>query len=325
MAYVLGRLRAFHRFPLSLLPTPCHRLDRLSAAFGAEIFAKRDDLTGFGLGGNKTRKLEFLLGEALAHRCDTLVTAGGIQSNFCRLTAVAGAAAGMSVHLILGGKRPSGITGNLVLNHLAGANLRYVDSPDWTDWETESERVAAELESAGGKVFRIPIGGSVPVGAMGYVQGLAEIIGDQERMGITFDNILHASGSGGTQAGLLAGKAVTGWPGEIIGVSVAMEGPELAGKVFTLGHEAASMLGGRMERPWVRVDDEFVGPGYAVRTPEGEESIRQFAVREGIFLDHVYTAKAAAALLQWLKQGRFCGQTVLFLHTGGYPELFAEN
>jgi D-cysteine desulfhydrase family pyridoxal phosphate-dependent enzyme len=300
-------------------------LDRLSGVVGVDVFCKRDDLTGFGLGGNKTRKLEFLIGEAKEHRCDTLVTAGGIQSNFCRLTAAAGAAAGMKVHLILGGSRPSKPTGNLILDRLVGAHIHYVDSADWVDWEKESERVAKDVESKGGKVFRIPIGGSVPVGVMGYVQGLLEIHQDQQRLGKAFDTIVHASGSGGTQAGLLAGKAMTGWPGQVMGVSVAMDGPELAEKVYTLSRETAAMLGGQMERHWVRVETGFVGGGYGVRTQEGEQAIQNFAAREGIFLDHVYTAKAAAALLWWLKEGMFRGQTVLFLHTGGHPELFAEH
>jgi len=300
-------------------------LERLSNTAGVEIYCKRDDLTGFGLGGNKTRKLEFLLGEALEHRADTVVTAGGIQSNFCRLTAVAGAAAGMKVHLILGGKQPARTTGNLLLNSLVGAQIHYVDSPDWNQWEKESERVAADLESEGGKVFRIPIGGSVPVGAMGYVQAMAEILRDQWQLGIAFDTIIHASGSGGTQAGLLAGKAMTGWPGEIMGASVAMEASPLTERVFALAQETAAMLGGRVEKRWIRIDDNFVGEGYAVPTPEGDEAIRHFACREGILLDHVYTGKAAAALLHWLREGKYAGRNVLLLHTGGHPELFAEH
>jgi D-cysteine desulfhydrase family pyridoxal phosphate-dependent enzyme len=324
LTYLTKQFQSFHRFPISLLPTPCHRLDRLSKAAGVDVFCKRDDLTGFGLGGNKTRKLEFLMGEAEEHCCDTVVTAGGTQSNFCRLTAVAGAAAGMKVHLILGGDRPAKPTGNLILDHLVGARIHYVDSEDWKDWEEESERVAKGVESDGGTVFRIPIGGSVPVGAMGYVRALVEIIQDQERLGTGFDTIVHASGSGGTQAGLLAGKAMTGWPGRVMGVSVAMDGPELSEKVYTLSRQTTAILGGQMEEEWVWVEPDFVGGGYGERTRGGEQAIREFATQEGIFLDHVYTAKAAAALLQRLKEGMFRGQTVLFLHTGGQPELFAE-
>lgn len=321
--YLEKKLKTFPRFPLSLVPTPCHRLNYLSESYGVEVFCKRDDMTGLGYGGNKSRKLEFLIGEAKEHRCDTLVTSGGLQSNFCRLSAAAGAAAGMSVHLVLGGGRPSRATGNILLDEMLGASISYVESPQWDEWERESESVAKALEAQGKKVFRMPIGGSVPVGVAGYVAVFLEILRDEERLGLTFDHILHASSSGGTQAGLVVGKDFTGWPGTVTGICVVTDRNGLENKVIELAMETASMLGGKVDRASVVVDGGFVGPGYAVRTEQAEKAIQVFARREGIFLDHVYTGKAAAGLLHYLETGAFKGKKVLFLHTGGHPELFA--
>lgn len=317
------KLDSFPRVPLSLTPTPCHRLSVLSREYGVELYCKRDDMTGFGFGGNKSRKLELLVGEANQHRCDTLLTCGGIQSNFCRLTAAAGAANGFSVHLVLGGKRPSEARGNVLLDLLLGAETHYVDSTDWSAWEEESDRIMEALEAAGKKVFRIPIGGSVPVGVAGYTAVFLEILQDQTRLGVEFDRIFHATGSGGTQAGLVVGKDLVQWPGQIQGISVSAAGPVLEGKIYTLASETASLLGGRVTRESIQVDDGHIGPGYAVRTPQAERAIQIFARKEGIFLDHVYTGKAAGALLSALEKGQLKGKTVLFLHTGGLPELFA--
>jgi D-cysteine desulfhydrase family pyridoxal phosphate-dependent enzyme len=322
--YLENRIRTFPCFPLSLLPTPCHRLDRLSKDVGLEIYCKRDDLTGFGLGGNKTRKLELLIGEAMEQGCDTLVTCGGVQSNFCRLTAAAGVAAGMQVHLVLGGGRPEKETGNLILDRLVGADIHHVSSSRWDDWEAKSDALVEELDSKGRKVFRIPIGGSVPTGAIGYVSAFLEILKDEERLGVSFDHIIHATGSGGTQAGLVAGKTLTGWMGRISGISVSAGREEMEELIYELASNTAALLGGRVDRGSVQVDDRFIGPGYGVSTPEGEEAIRIFARQEGVFLDRVYTGKAASGLLAGIRKGEITGGRVLFLHTGGQPELFAE-
>jgi len=325
MIYLEERLKSFPKLSLSILPTPCHRLDFLSEKYGVDIYCKRDDMTGFGFGGNKSRKLEFLIGEAREHDCDTLVTSGGIQSNFCRLTAAAGAANEMSVHLILGGGRPAEATGNVFLDKMLGAQIHYVVSSDWNDWEAKSKKIASDLADMGRKVFRIPIGGSVPVGVAGYTAAFLEIMKDQTRLNTSFDQIIHASGSGGTQAGLVAGKELTGWPGRISGISVAMDKETLEKRVFELALKTASLLGGRVNRKSVQVDDGFIGDGYAIRTTGSEKAIELFARREGIFLDHVYTGKAANALLDWLEKGALSGQRVLFIHTGGQVELFAKN
>jgi D-cysteine desulfhydrase family pyridoxal phosphate-dependent enzyme len=325
LSFLEERLKSFPRLPLSLAPTPCHRLDFLSEEYGVDLYCKRDDLTGFGFGGNKSRKLEFLIGEAREHGSDTLITSGGIQSNFCRLTATAGAVAQMAVHLILGGGRPTEATGNVLLDEMLGAHIHYVTSTNWDEWEAESERVAADLEASGSKVFRIPIGGSVPVGVAGYTAAFSEILRDQKRLNTSFDHVIHASGSGGTQAGLVVGKELTGWQGRVSGISVAMERQTLEQAVFVLALETAALLGGKVDRQSVLVNDHFIGDGYAIRTAGAEKAIELFARREGIFLDHVYTGKAANALLDWLEQGELSGQRVLFLHTGGQVELFAKS
>jgi L-cysteate sulfo-lyase len=230
----------------------------------------------------------------------------------------------MSVHLVLGGAKPARPTGNLILDEMLGAEIHFVESSDWNDWETESAKVAAELESKGRKVFRIPIGGSVPVGVAGYVSAFIEIMKDQDRLGLSFDHMIHASGSGGTQAGLVVGKALAGWDGKISGISVSMDRETLEDLVFALAVQTASLLKGSVSRKYVEVDDNFIGEGYAKKTAAAEKAMEVFARKEGIFLDHVYTGKAASALLDWLEKGGLAGQKVLFLHTGGQAELFAK-
>jgi 1-aminocyclopropane-1-carboxylate deaminase/D-cysteine desulfhydrase-like pyridoxal-dependent ACC family enzyme len=211
------------------------------------------------------------------------------------------------------------------LDELLGAEIHYVDSDNWADWEEESEKITQALESNGKKVFRIPVGGSVPVGVAGYTAVFLEILMDSVRLGVDFDHIIHASGSGGTQAGLVVGKDLVNWPGRITGISVAMRREEIEDKVRTLASETAGLLGGRASADSVQVDDGHIGPAYAVRTEQAEKAIRVFARKEGIFLDHVYTGKAAGALLDRLDKGVFKGRKVLFLHTGGLPELFADS
>jgi D-cysteine desulfhydrase family pyridoxal phosphate-dependent enzyme len=321
--YLKRKLEAFPRIPMSLLPTPCHRLNAISEMYDVEVFCKRDDLTGFGFGGNKTRKLDLLLYEVVDHDCDTIVTAGGIQSNFCRITAAAGVHRGLSVHLVLGGQDPEKGTGNLVLDEILGATTHFVEAFGFDELEKESHRVAQELESQGRRVFRIPIGGSVPMGALAYTMAFTEILDDQERLGVAFDHIIHASESGGTQAGLVTGQLATGWEGKISGISAGTDRETLEKRVAVLANETAHLLEGHAERDAVFVDDAYIGEGYAIPTREGEKALQLFAEKEGIFLDHVYTGKAASALLDWLEKGKLKGQRVLFLHTGGTPELFA--
>ena len=323
MNTVAERLVSFARLRNSLLPTPVHRLDGLSDEYGVNVYCKRDDLTGFGFGGNKARKLDFLLPHALSLGSDTLMALGANQSNFCRMAASYGMASGLDVHLVLGGSAPANPTGNLRLDHLLGVTCHHVDSSDWDDWAYEAERLDDELSSQGKKVYRMPVGGSTPRGALGYVDAFAEILGDQSSLGVEFDAILHASSSAGTQAGLVVARAIAQWRGDIIGIGVAKAQAELEQEVLALARATAVELGVSVDFSRVVVDDRYMGPGYAVRTPQCEEAVALFARRFGIFLDYVYTGKAAAALIDYLHTGRFDkGANVLFIHTGGNIELF---
>ncbi len=323
MANIHQILSRFPRLHNSLLPTPVHRLDYLSEQFGINVYCKRDDLTGFGFGGNKTRKLDFLLPDALGGGCDTLIAIGANQSNFCRVAASYGVACGMEVHLVLGGKQLGEPTGNLRLDHLLAVACHHIDSPKWDDWARQAEKLENDLVSRGRKVYRMPVGGSTPRGALGYVDAFAEIMEDQSRLGVEFDAIMHASSSAGTQAGLVVGQASSGWRGHIIGVSVAKPKASLEKEVLDLSQKTAAQLGVSVQPSSIVVDDGYIGEGYAARTPGCREAVALFAQRLGIFLDFVYTGKAAAGLIDYFRKGRFDkGANVLFIHTGGNIQLF---
>jgi L-cysteate sulfo-lyase len=323
MGDICDRLAGYSRLRHSLVPTAVHRLDFLCDEYGVNVCCKRDDLTGFGFGGNKTRKLDFLVADALEQGCDTLIAIGANQSNFCRMAAAYGVASSLEVHLVLGGKQPENPTGNLRLDHLLGVACHHVDSADWDQWARAAERLEKALTAQGKKVYRMPVGGSTPCGALGYVEAFAEILADQTRLGVEFGAIIHASSSAGTQAGLVVGQALAGWPGQVVGISVAKPQAEQQQDVLDLAQATASELGASVEASTVIVDDSFLGSAYAARTPECEEAVALFARRAGIFLDYVYSGKAAAALIGYLRQGRFdSGANVLFVHTGGNIELF---
>jgi L-cysteate sulfo-lyase len=323
MLTIQEKLKSFPILHNSLLPTPVHKLDYLSDEYGVNVYCKRDDLTGFGFGGNKTRKLDFLLPEALGLGCDTLIAIGANQSNFCRAAATYGVASGMEVHLVLGGKEPENPTGNLRLDHILGVACHHFDSTDWDSWEHEAEKLEKKLTSQGKKVYRMPIGGSTSRGALGYVDAFSEIMADQSRLGIQFDAIIHASSSAGTQAGLVVGQAISDWRGSIIGISVAKPQAIQEEDVLELARATATEVNACVDRSNIIAEDNYLGPGYAIRTPGCEEAVSLFAQRLGIFLDYVYTGKAAAALIDYLRKGRFDnGANLLFIHTGGNIELF---
>ncbi len=323
MSAINKRLEPFPRLNNSLVPTPLQKLDSLSDEYGIDVFCKRDDLTGFGFGGNKTRKLDFLLADALGKGCDALIAIGANQSNFCRVAAAYGVAAGMEVHLVLGGRKPEIATGNLRIDHLLGVLCHHLDSPDWDIWADKAEKLEKELASEGRKVYRMPVGGSTPRGALGYVDAFDEILAEQARQGVEFDAIIHASSSAGTQAGLIVGQAISGWSGRIIGISVAKPRAELEADVLDLARKTAAEMDAEVDPASVVVDDSYIGEAYAARTAGCTEAVELFARRFGIFLDYVYTGKAAAALIDYLRKGRFDkGTKVLLIHTGGNIELF---
>lgn len=309
------------RLNLSQTPTPLHHLPRLSELLDANIFCKRDDLTGFGFGGNKIRKLEYLLSDAVERGCDTLVTSGSNQSNWCRMAAAAGAALGMEVHLVLQGAVPTADTGNLRLSRLTGASMTHVDTEDDAVLDAACQELMASLTARGRKPYHMIVGGSTGLGSLGYVQALREIMDHEQTTGTRFSSIVHATGSAGTQAGLVAGAALYGWSGSIIGMAVSRSKEEQIPKVRRVLEQMLSPAA--MARTKVLVEDGYVGPGYRKDTPACLEAVEIFARTEGLFLDEVYTGKAAAGLIDYARKSRFPrGENILFIHTGGAAQLF---
>ncbi len=311
-------------------PTPIEYLPRLSDALkGPDIFFKRDDLLGLAAGGNKTRKLEFLVADAMAKGADTLITCGAIQSNHCRLTLAAAAREGLKCRFVLEERVPGSYdpeaTGNNLLYRLLGIEeIKVV--PKETPLMPQMEKMAEELEAYGRKAYLIPVGGSTPVGATGYVACAQEIQTQTFDMGIAFDCIICASGSCGTQAGLLAGLIGCNMDIPLIGINVSREGKPQEELVHSLCKETASHLGLKCDIPRssVKCLGDYVGPGYSIPTPQMAEAVTMVSQKEGILLDPVYTGKAMAGLIDLIRRGFFKkGQRILFVHTGGSPALYA--
>ena len=325
----ISLLDAQPRTRIASLPTPLRSVPRLAAALGLrrELLFKHDDLTGSALGGNKIRKLEFLLADARREGADTLVTVGAGQSNHARATALAGVSAGFKVHLVLGDGADQAPEGNLVLDRLAGATLHVIESADWNTLAEAMADVSGGLQRQGCRPYCIPIGGSTPVGALGYALAYCELLGDLDSRGVRADWIVHASSTGGTQAGLVAGRTLTGQGPAIFGVDVAKGGPGLGERILALAEAVLDRLGSgqRVEADAVRLSD-FTGPAYGSPTKEAIAAMRTAARTEGLVLDPVYTAKALGALPALEAAERLPGTgAVVFLHTGGHPALFARR
>lgn len=317
----------FPRVNLATLPTALQPAERLSAALGGQvrIWIKRDDNTGLALGGNKARKLEFLVGEALAEGCDTLITTGGPQSNHCRMTAAAAVKAGMQCHLVFSGHAIELRQGNMLLDELLGARLHFPGASDVEAISREMSNLASELEKAGRRPYIIPLGGSNTTGALGYVNAVRELLLQAEEQHVQFEAIYHASGSGGTQAGILAGLALHHIPAQVVGVSVSRPSEVFAPQIKELTSQLLCRLG-LNAAPEVNVDDSFVGSGYGIPTKESEQALQLLARTEGLIIDPVYTAKGMAGLIAAVRKGCFApGSNVLFWHTGGSPALFADK
>jgi D-cysteine desulfhydrase len=309
--------------------TPLEKLPNLTAALGGpEIWIKRDDLLGLAAGGNKTRKLEFLVADALAQGADTLITVGAPQSNHCRLTLAAAAKEGLKCRLVLeqrvAGSYKSDATGNNFLYNLLGAeNISVVNAGD--DLNAAMQAHAAELEAAGRKGYIIPGGGSNPLGALGYVSCAHEIAAQSFEQGVSFDRIIVASGSCGTHSGLLVGARSVHFDAPITGINVRRPRTEQEGNLLKLARETAALL--KIDAPDakdVTALDEWVGGGYSIPTDEMIEAVRMLARLEGVLLDPVYSGKAMAGLIGLTRRGDFKrGERVLFVHTGGSPALYA--
>ena len=318
------RLLALPHIALGALPTPIDHAPRLRDAIGmgARLVIKRDDALPFGFGGNKVRKLGLVAAQAQRDGIDTLITCGGVQSNHCRATAATAARLGMACHIVANGTRPEQLTGNALLDNLLGAQVTYVAQR--TDRNPTMEAVADTLRAEGRKPLVIPLGASTPLGGLGLALGIGEIV----RQGVVPDYIVHATSSGGTQAGLIAGCSLFGLKTQVLGISADDPADEI-------GHIVRSLCGGMEEMLALpagalgaasrfAADAGFVGEGYGIPT-EGSREAQSLAARtEAIFTDHWYTAKAMAGLIAYARAGRFRdGETVMFWHTGGQVGLFA--
>jgi D-cysteine desulfhydrase family pyridoxal phosphate-dependent enzyme len=315
--------KTFNKLYFSLLPTPIQKLENISKHLNANIYCKRDDLTGFAFGGNKTRKLDYLIYEAIENGADTIVAVGAYQSNFCRIASAYGAACGLDVRLVLGGKKPEKATANLMLDYLFGADVVDVDSYEWNDWEKRAKLLTEELIAKGKNVYSMPIGGSTKIGALGYVDCMKEIKEYSETRNIEFSNIFHATGSAGTQSGLLAGKAMTGWQCSINGIAITKNSEQITSEVKALAEETSQMINVKINDADIIVDDNYIGEGYGMETKDAQNAISLFAKMEGILLDNVYSGKAAAGMIDYVKKGKLDkSDNILFLHTGGNIQLF---
>ncbi len=310
------------RVRIAHLPTPIEPLPRLAAALGGvKLWVKRDDLTGLAGGGNKTRKLEYVLAEAQANGARTLVTVGAVQSNHCRQTAALAARFGLGCILVLSGEKEEPPSGNLLLDNLFGAETIYCSAEERNQVLKDA---FDEAWSAGKRPFLIPLGASTPTGTIGYLTAFEEFL----TQGLEVDWIVVASSSAGTQAGLVLGALKSGWKGKVLGISIDHPAAELQQRVAELVDQAAERINLKLhcQPSEILVNDQYLGKGYGIPSPQEIEAIRLFARYEGLLLDPVYTGRAAAAMIDLIRKGFFKPhERILFWHTGGTPALFAER
>jgi len=315
-----------HKFDLGFLPTPLHQLKNLSEKYTPyKIFIKRDDQTGLASGGNKTRKLEYLIQEALDNGCDTIITAGAQQSNHCRQTAAACAVAKMKCHLLLGGIEPQNYNGNLLLSHLLGAQIHF------TGENRKGENIDTlkqQLELARKKPFVIPYGGSNITGALGFVNAVKELKGQLTAQNLKIDYLFFASSSGGTQAGLTLGNDLHNLNMKLIPIGIdksETQGMSLEEMVLHIINEGKLLLNIKKEYTLedVKINNDYNEAGYGVITKNEKDTLKELAKSEGILLDPVYTGRAFYAMLDYLKENKIpSNANVLFWHTGGFPANF---
>jgi L-cysteate sulfo-lyase len=322
-------LSKFPRLQLGHLPTPLEPMDRLSEILGGpRLWVKRDDCTGLSSGGNKTRKLEYLMAEAVQQGADTIITQGATQSNHARQTAAAAAKLKMTCHILLEDRTGSNdpaytLSGNVLLDRLHGATVS--KRPGGTDMQAEMEALAAKVKAEGGTPYVIPGGGSNPVGALGYVNCARELTEQAMEIGLRIDGLLHATGSSGTQAGLVAGLAALESDIHLLGIGVRAPQEKQEQMVFDLAVKTASHMGTgvTIQRDAVRANCNYVGPGYGLPTDGMRAAVRLLAETEGLLFDPVYSGKGLDGMIDLIRKGAFSHmENIVFLHTGGSAALF---
>ncbi|MBU3004487.1 D-cysteine desulfhydrase family protein [Paraglaciecola arctica] len=318
-------IKHFEKTSLGFFPTPLVELSNLSHFLdGPQIFMKRDDLTGLALGGNKTRKLEYILADALQQGCNTIITAGAAQSNHCRQTAAAAAKLNLECHLLLGGEAPTETQGNLLLDQLFGSRIH------WTGSNRKGQdipRIFSQLQAEGKKPYIVPYGGSNELGALSFIDAVAEL--QQQNTGIEFSHVIFASSSGGTHAGLILGKEIYKQTFDLIGINIDKEANSdlpFEQQITQLVNSTAEKIGlnYQFQPQQLMLNADYVGGGYGVIGQQEKEAISLTAKHEGILLDPVYTARAMSGLIHLVRSGKLTkNDKVLFWHTGGAPSLFA--
>ncbi len=319
-----------HKFPkqeLGFFPTPLVELARLSKALGSPtIFMKRDDHTGLALGGNKTRKLEYIIGDALTQGCDSIITAGATQSNHCRQTAAAAAKSGLECHLVLGGEKPEHSSGNLLLDNIFGCHIH------WAGEHRKGEdipKIYGQLQNSGKKPYVVPYGGSNELGALGFVEASLELQAQSKEL--CFTHVVFASSSGGTQAGLMLGKKLLDQTYSVVGVRIDKDETDETSfneQILSLANRTADLIGLNHEfaKQELVLDSNYMGEGYGVVGALENEAISLTARTEGILLDPVYTGRAMGGLIHMIRSGEIDkNDRILFWHTGGAPALFADS
>lgn len=322
-------LAKFPRIRCGHFPTPLEPMQNLSKHLGGpSLWIKRDDCTGLSSGGNKTRKLEFLMADAIAHKADCVITQGATQSNHARQTAAVAAKLGMTCHILLEDRTGYAdeaytLSGNVLLDQLHGASIS--KRPGGTDMQKEMEILAADLQKKGRHPYVIPGGGSNPIGALGYVNAALELLNQATEIGLRIDHVVHATGSAGTQAGLVAGLAMLNSQIPVLGIGVRAPKDRQEASVFALAEKTCAHVGvpGAVKREHVVANCDYVGQGYGIPTRGMVEATKLLAQKEGILLDPVYSGKGMAGLIDLITKGHFeTSQTVVFLHTGGSVGLF---
>lgn len=310
---------------LAFLPTPLHPLRNLGESLGLDsLWIKRDDLTGLAFGGNKTRKLEYVVGDARASNCDTLVTVGAIQSNHCRQTAAAAAACGMRCILLVGGEEPEILEGNLLLSRMMGAEIKYYPDETLFTLAKHMDEVIQTLEDFGLKPYAIPAGAAMAVGSVAYATAMEELQKQMQTEGVDFEQILVPVGTGGTLAGMIVGAHLLDMKARIVGVAVAADAKATEQRVRDVIGMLVSKYALEEFNPEITIDDRFLGDGYAKVDDAVRSSLEMFAKMDAIILDPVYTGKAGVALIRMALNGDLPSDSpTLFYHTGGQPALFA--